>query len=157
RGHPEDVYNSLNFVGARRELNELYETFSTDLNRQKITDFMAAEKIRWHFIPPRAPHMGGIWEAAVKSAKFHLKRVIDEASLRYDELHTLMTQIKAVLNLRPLAPLSNNPTDLNALTPAHFLIGCPIMAYPEPTLEALPSNRLSRWQRVEAAILASLD
>lgn len=45
--------------------------------------------------------------------------------------------------------MSNDPSDFNALTPAHFLIGCSIMTYPEPSLEKLPTNRLSRWQRVE--------
>lgn len=68
--------------------------------------------------------MGGIWEAAVKSAKFHLKRIAAEASLKYDELSTLLTQIEAILNSRPHTPLSNDPNDLNVLTPAHFIIGC---------------------------------
>ncbi|XP_039315197.1 uncharacterized protein LOC120359860 [Solenopsis invicta] len=151
RGRPTDIYsdNGLNFVGAKRELNELYELFKTDSLKQKIVDFMALEKIKWHFIPPRAPHMGGIWEAAIKSTKFHLKRIIGEASLKHDELLTLLTQVEAILNSRPLTPLSNDPSDLNALTPAHFLIGCPITAYPEPSLETLPINKLSRWQRVE--------
>jgi len=93
--------------------------------------------------------MGGIWEAAIKSAKFHLKRIIGEASLKYNKLLTVLVQIEAVLNSRPLAPLSSDPNDLKALTPAHFLIGCSITTYPEPSLEELPTNRLSRWQRVE--------
>ncbi|XP_018374037.1 PREDICTED: uncharacterized protein LOC108768190, partial [Trachymyrmex cornetzi] len=53
---------------------------------------MAVERIKWYFISPRAPHMGGIWEATVKSAKFHLKRIASEAALKYDELFTLMVQ-----------------------------------------------------------------
>jgi len=151
RGRPTDIYsdNGSNFIGAKRELNELYELFNSNASRQEIVDFMTSEKIRWHFIPPRAPHMGGIWEAAIKSAKFHLKRIIGEASLKYNELLTVLVQIEAVLNSRPLAPLSSDPNDLSALTPAHFLIGCPITTYPEPSIEELPINRLSRWQRVE--------
>ncbi|XP_067206332.1 uncharacterized protein [Linepithema humile] len=75
RGRPTDMYsdNGLNFVGARRQFNELYELFNDDLCKTKIIDFVTTEKIRWHFIPPRVPHMGGIWEAAVKSTKFHLR------------------------------------------------------------------------------------
>lgn len=65
--------NGLNFVGVKRELSELYEFFNNELVKQKITDFMTFEKIK-HFIAPRASHMGGIWEAAIKSAKFHIKR-----------------------------------------------------------------------------------
>nr|XP_012232190.1 PREDICTED: uncharacterized protein LOC105677886 [Linepithema humile] len=151
RGRPTDMYsdNGLNFVGARRQFNELYELFNDDLCKTKIIDFVTTEKIRWHFIPPRAPHMGGIWEAAVKSTKFHLRRIIGEASIRYEELLTLLVQVEAILNSRPLTPLSNDPNDFEVLTPAHFLTGCPLMTYPEPNLMELPTNKLSRWQRVE--------
>lgn len=151
RGRPMDMYldNGLNFVGAKRELNELYELFKDESVKQRIADFMASENIRWHFITPRAPHMGGIWEAAIKSTKFHIKCIVGEASLRYDQLSTLLVQVEAILNSRPLTPLSNDPNDLNALTPAHFLIGCPITTFPEPNLKNLPTNRLSRWQQVE--------
>lgn len=151
RGRPTDMYsdNGSNFVGAKREIDELYELFNNDIVKQKFTNFMTLEGIRWHFIPPRSPHMGGIWEAAIKRTKFHLKRIIGEASLKYDELYTLLVQIEAVLNSRPLTPLSSDPNDLRVLTPAHFLIGCPVTSYPESNLNDLPINRLSRWQRVE--------
>ncbi|KYN50043.1 hypothetical protein ALC62_00070, partial [Cyphomyrmex costatus] len=151
RGRPAEIYsdNGLNFVGAKRKLDELYELFNNDITKRKIIEFTTMERIRWHFIPPRSPHMGGLWEAAIKSTKFHLKRIIGEASLRYDELYTLLVQIEAVLNSRPLTPMSNDPQDLNVLTPAHFLIGCPLTSYPESDLNSLPINRLSRWQRVE--------
>jgi len=151
RGRSTDMYsdNGLNFVGTKHELEELYKLFNDDVFKQKIVDYMTSEKIRWHFIPPRAPHMGGIWEAAVKSIKFHLKRIIGEASLRYGKLSTLLAQVKAILNSRPLTPLSSDPNDLSALTPGHFIIGCSMMTYPEPNIKELPTNRLSRWQRVE--------
>ncbi|XP_011880968.1 PREDICTED: uncharacterized protein LOC105569255 [Vollenhovia emeryi] len=141
--------NGLNFIGANRELNELYDLFNNEVVKQKIGNFATSERMNWHFIPPRSPHMGGLWEAAIKSAKFHLKRIVGEASLKYQELNTVLIQIEAVLNSRPLTPLSNDPNDFNALTPAHFLIGCPITTYPEPSLKELQTNRLSRWQRVE--------
>lgn len=62
---------------------------------------------------------------------------------------TTVAQIEACLNSRPLTPLSNDPTDLEALTPGHFLIGGPIQAIPEPDLSSLSSNRLSRWQQMQ--------
>lgn len=64
-------------------------------------------------------------------------------------MFTLLVQVEAILNSRPLVPLSNDPNDFEALTPGHFLVGCPLTAYPEPSLKALPWNKLSRWQRVE--------
>ncbi|XP_018371751.1 PREDICTED: uncharacterized protein LOC108766752 [Trachymyrmex cornetzi] len=148
RGRPNHIYsdNGLNFVGAERELREL---FNHKEAKQQIIDNMANEHIQWHFISPRAPHMGGLWEAAVKAVKFHLIRIAGEASLRHEELNTLLVQIEAILNSRPLTPLSADPNNFSVLTAGYFLIGCPLIAYPEPTITDLNINRLDRWQRVE--------
>ncbi|KMQ87772.1 hypothetical protein RF55_12859 [Lasius niger] len=151
RGKPSDIYtdNGTNFVGAARELKELRQSFLNEVRRDGVSDFSAQSGITWHFIPPQSPHFGGLWEAAVKAMKFHLKRVAGTASLLCDELQTILTQIEAVLNSRPLIPLSNNPNDHTYLSPAHFLIGDHFMGVPEPTLLNTKENRLSRWQRIE--------
>ncbi|XP_029176335.1 uncharacterized protein LOC114944535 [Nylanderia fulva] len=62
---------------------------------------------------------------------------------------TLLSQIEACLNSRPLQPLSDDPEDVAALTPGHFLIGSALSAVPEPSLEREPSARLSRWQLLQ--------
>ncbi|XP_068899206.1 uncharacterized protein [Tenebrio molitor] len=93
--------------------------------------------------------MGGIWEINVKSIKGHLKRTIGEVVLSYEELYTLLTRIEAVLNSRPLCPLSNDPNDLNPITPGHFLIGEPLTSISERDLTTTRINRLTQWQRVE--------
>ena len=107
---------------------------------------MAADGTEWRFNPPGAPYFGGIWEAAVKSVKFHLKRVIRETLLIFEEMITLLTQIKACLNSRPLHPLSDDTEDLTALTPGHFLIGQPTLTVPERSVLNIPIPRLDRWQ-----------
>lgn len=71
------------------------------------------------------------------------------ATLTYEEMATLLTQIEACLNSRPLSALSDDPEDISALTPGHFLIGSSLVALPEPTLQDLTSNRLSRWQHIQ--------
>ena len=63
---------------------------------------------KWSFNPPAAPHFGGKWEAAVKSVKYHLRRTIGDTALTYEELTTLLVQIEAVLNSKPLQPLSDD-------------------------------------------------
>jgi hypothetical protein len=69
--------------------------------------------------------------------------------LSYEELYTLLTRIEAVLNSRPLCPLSNDPNDLNSITPGHFRIGEPLTSMSERDLTTTRINRLTQWQRVE--------
>lgn len=66
-----------------------------------------------------------------------------------DEFYTLLTQIEACLNSRPLTPISNEPSDLEILTPGHFLVHRPLTAVLEPSLEDLKENSLSKWQKVQ--------
>ncbi|XP_029674528.1 uncharacterized protein LOC115242404 [Formica exsecta] len=110
---------------------------------------MANERIRWCFNPPPAPHFGGLWEAAVKSFKHHLRRVLGESTLTYEEMSTLLAQIEACLNSRPLQAMSDDPDDLAALTPGHFLVGSVLNAIPEASSLDVPIGRLSRWQLLQ--------
>jgi hypothetical protein len=96
--------------------------------------------------------MGGIWEAGVKSIKFHLRRVVGNAKLTFEELYTLLCQVEAVLNSQPLCPLSNSPDNLEVLTPGHFLIGTSLLALPDHNLIDLASNHLSRWLHVQQMV-----
>lgn len=70
-------------------------------------------------------------------------------NLNFEELTTVLYQIAAILNSRPLCPLSSDPSDLSVLTPAHFLIGDSLLAIPEPSIMHIDINRLSRWQLLE--------
>lgn len=90
--------------------------------------------------------MGGVWEAGIKSAKTHLRRVLGEALLTFEELYTLLAEIEACLNSRPLTPMSSDPNDFTALTPGHFLIGSSLTSIPQTDLQETASNRLTRYQ-----------
>ncbi|GBO16061.1 hypothetical protein AVEN_192979-1 [Araneus ventricosus] len=110
--------NGKTFVGANLEIKGLLKLVKEP--NETLSDFLSAEGIEWKFIPPRAPSFGGLWEAAVKSAKYHLKRIVGRSNLTYEEFLTVSIQIEGILNSRPLCPLSSSTDDLNALTPAHF-------------------------------------
>ncbi|XP_076301510.1 uncharacterized protein LOC143219381 [Lasioglossum baleicum] len=148
RGHCAHLYSDCgtNFLGADRELRRLFT--ASCLENRNIRDEMGNLRTQWHFNPPAAPHFGGLWEAAVKSTKHHLRRTVGEARLTYEEMSTLLSQIEACLNSRPLAALSDDPSDLTALTPGHFLVGTALNALPEPSLVDQEVNRLTRWQLV---------
>ncbi|XP_035231723.1 uncharacterized protein LOC118203549 [Stegodyphus dumicola] len=68
RGRPVNLYsdNTTNFRGAATYIRDQ----SVLLNSAKIQNFAAQESIVWYFIPPSDPHLGGLWEAGIKSATF---------------------------------------------------------------------------------------
>jgi len=133
-----------NFVGADAELKRQFQQSTKELG--SLASLLANDGTEWKFNPPSAPHFGGKWEAAVKSVKFHLQRVLKDTVVTYEELTTVTVQIEAVLNSRPLCPLSDDATDYHALTPGHFLIGEAPTAIPEPNLSTESVTRLTRWQ-----------
>ncbi|GFW53400.1 integrase catalytic domain-containing protein [Trichonephila clavipes] len=63
-----------------------------DLGDQNLAAYFTEEGIEWNFIPPRAPHMGGLWEAGIKSVKYHLKRALGRSRLTYEEFETVIIQ-----------------------------------------------------------------
>ncbi|XP_074038691.1 uncharacterized protein [Leptinotarsa decemlineata] len=139
RGLCSDIYSDCgtNFKGAARQLSEIMQQVS------------GQEGIRFHFNPPSSPNFGGLWEAGVKSFKTHLFRVIGDQTLTFEELSTVVTQVEALLNSRPLCSLSSDPNDDSVLTPGHFLTLSPLNSVPEPNLGNIHLGRLSRWQMVQ--------
>lgn len=114
----------------------------------EIHRFSINKGIEWHFNPPAAPHFGGLWEAGVKSVKTHLNK-IGCNTFTFEEFTTLLNQIEACLNSRPLCPLSSGPTDLQTLTPAHFLIGDSLLALADAEPIEDNINLFTKWQMVQ--------
>ena len=137
--------NATNFVGARRDLNELEKVVRSGAQ--------SYSSIEWLFIPPRSPNFGGLWEAAKKSMKHHLRRVMGNSILTYEEMTTILCQIEQVLNNRPLMALTNNPDDIFALTPSMLVNGSRLDAIPQPCLQTMdarghPAKRFRSLQQL---------
>lgn len=146
RGLPTHIHSDCgtNFVGAARKLKELFAFIKDHTN--EIADQLSQRSIQWHFLPPASPHMGGLWESAIKSTKRHLLNVIQDRALTYEEFATLLSRVEAVLNSRPICAISNHPSDnLDYLSPGHFLVGQPLLARPEEASSSLFSWN-SRWE-----------
>lgn len=151
RGFCSNLYsdNGTNFVGANNQLQELKILLQSSEHHQRIREYLSTKSIQWHFIPPQSPHFGGLWEAAVKSFKYHLKRVAGTDLFTFENFNTLIIEIEAVLNSRPLTPISADPNDLQVLTPGHFLVGDALTSPGERDFRDIPSNRLSSWQHIQ--------
>lgn len=128
RGRCRRMYsdNGTCFVGAEKEIKKAYEKWFTD----ETFHALAENGTEWKFITPAAPHQGGVYEAAVKSMKFHFKRVVGIKILTHEQFTTLLSDIEGVMNSRPIHPLTDDSQDLRVLTPGHFLVMEPIIAPP---------------------------
>ncbi|XP_064551498.1 uncharacterized protein LOC135437490 [Drosophila montana] len=115
---------------AKNELADLSRLFLSDEHVKVVNEFCISDSIEWLFIPPRSSHFGGLWEAAVKTAKHHFYRSVGSSILDFNSL------------------LAQHPGDLDVLTPAHFLGTAPNSSYIEPDLRQLNFNRLNYFQRV---------
>ncbi|XP_011171716.1 uncharacterized protein LOC105204363 [Solenopsis invicta] len=147
---PQHVYsdNGTNFIGADNQLKELYALINSNEHKDRVNKFASDHRIIWHFIPPAAPHFGGLWESCVKLFKHYFKRIVGNLLFTLEELYTLVTEIEGILNSRPITTISSDPNDLLVLSPAHYLIGKPLTTLPESDLSFVPANRLSTWQHI---------
>ena len=145
RGFCKELYSDqrTNCIGADAQLKQMIVASSS--YSTQIVKSLAQDATSWIFNPPSALHFGGIWKAVVKSAKHHLRRIIGEQVLTLSELATLMCRIEACLNSRPLTALTDDPSDLDFLSPSHFLIQRSSFIVPEE--DATNSNVLpgKRW------------
>lgn len=144
--------NSTSFVGAYREVKEMRQEFLKQLSSRTWTNECLEKGIEFQFIPPRAPHFGGLWEAAVKSFKHHLVRIMGTSPYQLDDFRTAIAESESILNSRPLTPLSNHPQDLSVLTPGHFLVGEPTFCLAQPDHSQTPINRLKQFQVTQRCV-----
>lgn len=149
RGVCSHMYSDCgtNFVGAAKKLKNEFNEWATELNSERINK-LAIGGTQWHFIPPGSPNFGGLWEAGVKSIKYHFKR-LQNYNLTFEDLATILCQIEGCLNWRPLCEMTNDPNDLMALTPGHFLVGDTILAVPELDLNDIKISRFTRWKLIQ--------
>ena len=155
RNCPKTIHtdNGSNFIGARNELQELYQFLANESHNDIIHQHLLKDKVTWTHIPERAPHFGGLWESAVRSMKKHLRRLMGSLLLTFEELTTITCQVEACLNSRPLIPMTSHNLDgLSTLTASHFLLFNAPRAYPEdPRLPEEP-RLLKRWNQCQAVV-----
>ena len=120
RGSPQEIRsdNGSNFKGGERELRIAMQEW----NQHQVHEFLLQHNVNWIFNPPYASHFGGIWERLIRSIRHVLKALLKVQILNDESLRTLMCEVESVINSRPLTKVSDDPSDLNALTPNHLLL-----------------------------------
>ena len=139
--------NGTNFKGACREIKDAVSSW----NRQQISEELKVQGVEWVWGPPNSPHWGGVYERLVRSAKRHLKFLLERDYLPIDTFETALTQVTAILNSRPLTYASTDVNDMRVLSPANFLY--PYMITPSsctilPSTPADGDRLRSSWRDV---------
>lgn len=148
RGTPAELYSDqgTNFRGGEKELREAFSVMSTDLQ-----GLLAKHQINFHFNPPTAPHFGGVWEREIRSVKAALSTTIGAQSVPEEVLRTVLIEVEAILNSKPLGYVSSNISDVDPITPNHLLMGRPSGSFPQVVYQ--DSERLSRRRWRQSQIL----
>ncbi|XP_062537627.1 uncharacterized protein LOC134205940 [Armigeres subalbatus] len=119
RGAPNEFFsdNGTNFKGASNELAKMKQI------DQNCAEGFTSSTLKWNFIPPSTPHMGGVWERMVRSVKEALKVLNDGQKLTDEILLTSLAEAEDAINTRPLVYLPQDAEEIVAITPNHFLRG----------------------------------
>lgn len=133
--------NAKTFKRADQDLRELWQS----IRGSELTSFFTDKGITWKFIVERAAWWGGFWERLVRSVKTCLKRVLGKASLNFEELTTILAEVEAVLNSRPLSYVNSDASEPQPLTPSHFLVGKRLTSLPPKTM--IPPSQATNLSR----------
>ena len=147
RGVPQEIRydNGTNFTIADKELRQAIEKW----NQEMIKEFLQQKEILWVFNPPTASHMGGVWERMIRSVRKIFNAILKEQNLIEESLVTLMCEVEAILNNRPLTKFSHDSNDLQALTPNHLLLLRTGPSFPPGMFSREDQYSNKRWKQVQ--------
>ena len=125
RGYPRILLsdNATNFVGAASYL----KTYQSD---PKVAKVLKEKGCEWRFVPARAPWFGAIWERLIGVLKMGIRKVLGRALINLEELRTLVSELEATVNDRPLTYVVGELEDLEPLTPSMLVHGRRLIPYP---------------------------
>ena len=108
--------NTFTYLATIDELKELFTSLL-------LSDTFSKKDAQWQFIPKRVPWYGGFWKRLIGLTKLSLKKILGSTFSALPDLQTLIVEIEAILNDRPLTHLSSDVTDPEPVTPSHLIFG----------------------------------
>ncbi|GBM09627.1 hypothetical protein AVEN_223462-1, partial [Araneus ventricosus] len=124
--HTVNSDNAMTFKSADIELKRLY----MNICEPEVQNYFGKKGIKWQYIVERAAWWGGYWERMVQITKIALRKILGRALVSFEELQTILAEIEAIINSRPLTYVYNEPNEPFPLTPANFLTGRRLTALP---------------------------
>ena len=115
--------NAKTFKGTEKAIGAL-------LRDPQVREDMENQRIEWRFNLERAPWWGGFFEWIIGSVKQCMRKALSNAHLTFGKLLTVLIEVEAILNSRPLAYDYDNPTE-EVLTPMHLIYCRRITSLPE--------------------------
>ena len=116
------IRSQKRMMGRKRSPALIVSDNGRTFKGKALKKFNAEKNIRWRFNLSRAPWWGGMFERMIKSVKRCLKKAIGSKYLTYEELETILIEVEAVLNSRPLT-YQYEESDEVPLTPSHLFSG----------------------------------
>ena len=125
RGLPRRIIsdNAKTFKAAAKAIESM-------LNHPDVKDHLLNLKVEWNFNLEKAPWWGGLFERLVKSTKRCLRKMLGQARLSGDAMHTAIIEVESILNSRPLTYTSSADVE-EPLTPSHLLVGRRLLSLPD--------------------------
>ena len=144
RGRPSKMFsdNGTNLTSGERELRESIMQW----NQSRIARNLQQREIAWHFNPPYASHMGGVWERLIRSVKHAMKSVVKEQLLNDEALLTLAAETEKIINDRPITQVSSDSRDPEPLSPSKLLLLSSNSCLPLGVFDK-SDNYCKRWWR----------
>ena len=153
RGLPRKLIsdNAKTFKAAAKEIR-------TITRGPNVERYLTNQGVTWDFISEKAPWHGGMWERMVRSVKRCLKKSLGRTSLTFEELETILIEIEATLNSRPLTYIYDEQEGVSyPLTPSCLINGRRIPTTPNDVqFEISCTNKsLTKRARYQNRVLKS--
>ena len=157
RGSPKKIWsdNGTNFTGTEKELSRSIQDLDDGTIRRELhryeTDWYRCAVPEWHFQPPTASHVSDVWERLIRSVRKAMKGVLGDrgAFSGRETLRTVFAEVMSILNSHPMCPASDDPNDMEALTPNHLLLQRRNLVVPSGVFTKLELYTRKQWRHAQ--------